>query len=114
VVWQRFGPGNPNSLDNPVCLSVRSIVWHILPTHSFDVSAGKTHYLNIQKANTRFELDRKRLGKSKRKDLGLLAKKTEEARLQRKEELVKKQKAKVVGADELARIRKEAALEKLP
>jgi hypothetical protein len=70
--------------------------------------------LNIQKANTRFELDRKRLGKSKRKDLGLLAKKTEEARLQRKEELVKKQKAKVVGADELARIRKEAALEKLP
>jgi hypothetical protein len=24
VVWQWFGPGNPNSSDNPVCLSVQS------------------------------------------------------------------------------------------
>jgi hypothetical protein len=37
LLWYGNSSGsdcNPNSSDNPVCLSVRSIVWHILPTGS--------------------------------------------------------------------------------
>jgi hypothetical protein len=38
LLWYGNGSGNPNSSDNPVCLSVHSIVWHILRTFISPIS----------------------------------------------------------------------------
>ena len=65
------------------------------------------------KAKTRSALERKRLGKTEKRKLELLAQKTEAERVQRKEDQAQKRKAKL-GADELTKIRKAEALAKLP
>jgi hypothetical protein len=54
VVWQRFGLGNPNSSDNPVCLSVQSygtycqqvlFYWFAVPVADDSMSKNLLHKL---------------------------------------------------------------------